>query len=350
MSCITFAFHEMKVVNVFCIFPTTFTMPSCHPPASMRHGKGFTRAETTTLLKAIEQILPINAEVWNEVHDLFNSKHSPRGVEGLICKFNKLTNKPVPMGNPNMPEDVRLAKSIKSKLFLCSRATNLSEEEEEEEDIEEEEVDDDNNTETIDDNLPSQPLITDTEVQEILNNDKDENNSAIAVEVSEEVTDTQAAVIAAPESTPSTTVQHGTPSLNRLAIAAAQSSLANQCVLQTGIRHGASCKTQRMDTSQNESGMGDMLEIMKMDMMSQMQQQHDQRESERECREDERIRREEECSCREEESSRRDEDSQFMWMMMMAMMGNMTQTSPNTNSSNNNRNDQKRKAEDKEKE
>ena len=182
-------------------------------------------------MKAIEPILPIDAEAWNEVHDVFNGKHSPRGVEGLKCKFNKLANKPVPMGNPNMPEDVRLAKSIKSKLFCHSGVSNLSEEEEEEEDIEEEEVDDNNNMETIDDNLPSQPLITDTEVQEILNNEEDENKSAIDVEVSEEVTDTQAAVIAAPESSPTTTVQHGTPSLNQLAIATAQSSLANQCVL-----------------------------------------------------------------------------------------------------------------------
>ena len=223
-------------------------------------------------MKAIEQILPIDAEAWNEVHDVFNSKHSPRGVEGLKRKFNKLAKKPVPTGNPNMPEDIRLTKSIKSKLFCCSGATNLSEEEEEEEDIEEEEVNDDNNMETIDDNLPSQPIITDTEVQEILNNEEDENNSAIAVEVSEEVTDTQATVIAAPEFSPTTTVQHSTPSLNRLAITAAQSSLANQHVLQTGICHGASRKEQRMDISQNESGMGDMLEIMKMDMMSQMQQ------------------------------------------------------------------------------
>ena len=83
--------------------------------------------------------------------------------------------------------------------------------------------------ETINENPPSQPLITDTEVQEILNNEEEENNSAIAVEVSEEVTDTQAAVIASPESSPTTTIHHGTPSLNRLAIAAAQSSLANQC-------------------------------------------------------------------------------------------------------------------------
>ena len=106
MSCITFAYHEAKVVtrnesgknhfhfmkckcnakslvqHVFCVFPTTFTMPSRHPPASTRHGKGFTRAETTTLLKAIEQILPIDVEAWNEVHDVFNSKHSPHGVEG----------------------------------------------------------------------------------------------------------------------------------------------------------------------------------------------------------------------------------------------------------------------------
>ena len=206
------------------------------------------------------------------MHDVFNSKYSPHGVEGLKCKFNKLANKPVPTGNPNMPEDVRLAKSIRSKLFCCSGVMNLSEEEEEEEDIEEEEVNDNNNTETINDNLPSQPIITDTEVQEILNNEEDENNSAVAVEVSEEVTDTQAAVITAPESSPTTTVQHSSPSLNRLAIAAAQSSLANQCVLQTGIHHGSSRKKQRMDTSQNESGMGNMLEIMKMDMMSQMQQ------------------------------------------------------------------------------
>ena len=161
----------------------------------MRRGKDFTKAETTTLLKTIEHILPIDAEGWNKVHDLFNSKHTPRGVEGLKRKFNKLANKPVPTGNPNMPED---AKSIKGKLFCHSGATNLSEEEEEE-----------------------------------------ENNSAIAVEASEEVTDMQAAVIAPPESSPTTAVQQGTPSLNRLAIAAAQSSLAIQCVLQTGIRHGA---------------------------------------------------------------------------------------------------------------
>ena len=224
----------------------------------MRHGKGFTKAETTTLLKTIEQILPIDVEAWNEVHDVFNSKHTPHGVEGLKCKFNKLTNKPVPAGNPNMTEDVKLAKSIKSKLFHRSGVTNLSEEEEEDEEEEEEEVDDDNSTVTVNDNIPSQPLITDTEVQEILNNEEEEYHSTIAVEVSEEVTDRQATVIAALESSPTTTIQQGTPSLNQLAIAAAQSSLMNQRVLQTGIHHGASSKKQRMDTS---PGMGDMLEI-----------------------------------------------------------------------------------------
>ena len=102
-------------------------MPSHNPPTSTRHGKGFTKAEMTTLLKTIEQFLPIDVEGWNEVHDAFNSKHAPRGVEGLKRKFNKLANKPVPTGNPNMREDVKLAKSIKGKLFRRSRATNLSE-------------------------------------------------------------------------------------------------------------------------------------------------------------------------------------------------------------------------------
>ena len=244
-------------------------MPSRNPPASTRRGKGFTKAETTTLLKAVERILPIDAEGWTEVHEIFNNKHSSRGVEGLKRKFNKLANKPVPTGNPNIPEDVKLAKSIKGKLFRRSGATNLSDEEEEEEE-EEEELDDDVVTETADENIPSQPLITEAEVQEILNNEEEENNSAIAVEVSEEVTDTQAAVVAPPESSPTTAMQQGTPSLNRLAIAAAQSSLTNQCVLQTGIRHGATRKKQRVESSKADSGMGDMLEIMKMDMI-QMQ-------------------------------------------------------------------------------
>ena len=328
-------------------------MPSRNPPASTRRGKGFTKAETTTLLKAGERILPIDTEGWTEVHEIFNSKHSSRGVEGLKRKFNKLANKPVPTGNLNIPEDVKLAKSIKGKLFRRSGATNLSdEEEEEEEDEEEEELDDDVGTETADKNIPSQPLITEAEVQEILNNEEEENNSAIAVEVSEEVTDTQAVVVAPPESSPTTAMQQGTPSLNRLAIAAAQSSLMNQRVLQTGIRHGATRKKQTVESSKADSGMGDMLEIMKIDMMSQMQQRHDQRESKRERREDERIRREEERSRREEERSRRDEDSQFMRMMMMAMMGNMRNPSPNTNANVNaeNSNDQKRKAEEKQEE
>ena len=263
---------------VFHIFPTTFTLPDCNPPTSTRCGKGFSKVETTTLLKAIERILPIDTEGWNEVHDIFNSKHSPRGDEGLKRKFNKLANNPVPMGNPNIPKDVKLAKSIKGKLFCRSGVTNLSdkEEEEEEEEEEKEELDDDIVAEAANEDIPSQPLITDMEVQEIFNNEEEENNSAVAVEVSEEVTDTQATVIAPAESSPTSAVQQGTPSLNRLAIAAAQSSLTNQCVLQTGIRHGATCKKQRMETVKAESGMGDMLEIMKMDMMSQMQQHHDQ--------------------------------------------------------------------------
>ena len=146
---------------VFCVFRTTFTMPSRNPPASTRCGKGFTKAETTTLLKAVERILPIDVEGWTEVHDIFNSKHSSRGVEGLKRKFNKLANKPVPTGNRNIPEDVKLAKSIKCKLFRRSGATNLSdEEEEEEEDEEEEELDDDIVAETVNENIPSQPLIT----------------------------------------------------------------------------------------------------------------------------------------------------------------------------------------------
>ena len=75
------------------------------------------KCNAKSLLQPVFRVLPIDAEGWTEVHDIFNSKHSPRGVEGLKWKFNKLANKPVPMGNLNIPEDVKLAKSIKGKLF-----------------------------------------------------------------------------------------------------------------------------------------------------------------------------------------------------------------------------------------
>ena len=58
------------VQPVFRVFRTTFTMPGHNPPTSTRRGKGLMKAETTTLLKAIEQVLPIDAEGWNEVHDI----------------------------------------------------------------------------------------------------------------------------------------------------------------------------------------------------------------------------------------------------------------------------------------
>ena len=94
---------------VLRVFHTNFTMLVRNPPVSTRRGTGFTKAETTTLLKAIERILPINVEGWTEVHDIFNRKHSPRGFECLKQKFNKLANKTVPMGNPNIPDDVKHA-------------------------------------------------------------------------------------------------------------------------------------------------------------------------------------------------------------------------------------------------
>ena len=266
-------------------------------------------------------------------------------LEVLKVSSGNSTNSPInqfQQGILILPEDVKLAKSIKGKLFRRSGVITSQKRRRKRR----------KNKKNLmmttlqkpsTENIPSQPLITDTEVQEILNYEEEENNSAIAVEVSEEVTDMQAVVIAPPESSPTPAVQQGTPSLNRLAIAAAQSSLMNQCVLQTRIWHGTTRKKQRMETSQGESGMGDMLEIMKMDMMSQMQQRHDQQESKREWQEDEQIHREKEHSRREEERSRHDEDSQFMQMMMMAMMGNMRQPSPNTNANANtdNRNDQK---------
>ena len=42
------------VQPVFRVFRTSFTMPGRNPPTSTRCGKGFTKAETMTLLKMTE--------------------------------------------------------------------------------------------------------------------------------------------------------------------------------------------------------------------------------------------------------------------------------------------------------
>ena len=39
--------------------------------------KALRKLKQQLLLEAIERILPIDAEGWTEVHDIFNSKHSP---------------------------------------------------------------------------------------------------------------------------------------------------------------------------------------------------------------------------------------------------------------------------------
>ena len=83
------------------------------------------------LLSVLEEVLPIGPEEWDEVVN----KHAVgcrwipgRDVDSIRRKFASLHRKQIPTGDPNMPEDVKLAKRIK---YMIGDKANIGDGEEE---------------------------------------------------------------------------------------------------------------------------------------------------------------------------------------------------------------------------
>ena len=72
---------------------------------------------TMNLLRIIEKHLPIGSEDWEDVV-LEHGLHFPgRGRTALMRKCSTLCQKQIPTGDPNCPEEVKLAKRIKHMIL-----------------------------------------------------------------------------------------------------------------------------------------------------------------------------------------------------------------------------------------
>ena len=101
--------------------------------AANRRGIVFNMRERLHLLDIIADELLVLSAAWEHVADIHREMYDEenRTADSLKRKFNELTRRPAPTGDPNVPEDVRLAKQIRQMIV---RSVNASTGENEEED------------------------------------------------------------------------------------------------------------------------------------------------------------------------------------------------------------------------
>ena len=95
-------------------------------PPSRRRGLQFRAEELDDLLEIIETILPISAENWQAVADahLENYCREARTAESLRHKFQEISRRTCPTGDPNCPPYVIKAKRINRQLIQMIDASS----------------------------------------------------------------------------------------------------------------------------------------------------------------------------------------------------------------------------------
>ena len=82
--------------------------------AGRKAGTGnYTMPERMHLLSIIKRVLPIGSEEWQQCADEHSLQYPGRCHDSIRRKFNTLGRKKIPTGDPNCPEDVKLAKRIR---------------------------------------------------------------------------------------------------------------------------------------------------------------------------------------------------------------------------------------------
>lgn len=91
-------------------------------------GSGFSAVETSSLLELLHEHLPIGNSEWEHILTLHDRNFSDkmRTVDSLKRKFATLHRKKIPTGNPIMPDDVLIAKNIRSKITERSEIGNAN--------------------------------------------------------------------------------------------------------------------------------------------------------------------------------------------------------------------------------
>ena len=72
----------------------------------------YTVVETMHLLSILEEIVPVDSDEWQKVTELHNARYPGRTLQSLRRKFTTIHRKEAPTGDPNIPEDILLAKEV----------------------------------------------------------------------------------------------------------------------------------------------------------------------------------------------------------------------------------------------
>jgi len=105
------------------IAQTQLTQAAVTQPASRQRRSGlknYSNEELLSLLRTIQQVLPIGPEMWEMVAQLhsINYSHCQRDGKSLKTKYLRLANEKPSTGNPNMSPATLLAKEIKLAIDL----------------------------------------------------------------------------------------------------------------------------------------------------------------------------------------------------------------------------------------
>jgi hypothetical protein len=77
----------------------------------------WTKEETMSMLRLMDRILPIGPDEWKQVTIEHAEDYPFRNDKAaLVRKYSTLHRKPIPTGNPDCPEEVKLAKRIRFKI------------------------------------------------------------------------------------------------------------------------------------------------------------------------------------------------------------------------------------------
>ncbi len=88
-------------------------------PPSRRRGFQFQAEELNDLMDLVESFLPISVQNWQAVADIHleNYRREARTAESLCRKFQEISHRTGPTGDPNCPPYVIMAKWITTALL-----------------------------------------------------------------------------------------------------------------------------------------------------------------------------------------------------------------------------------------
>ena len=89
---------------------------------SVPRGPGFSEAENESLLSAIESVVPVGRDEWEQVLKIHNQRWSctSRTVDAIRRKFARMHQTKAPTGNPNIPASIARAKHLRELIVEAS--------------------------------------------------------------------------------------------------------------------------------------------------------------------------------------------------------------------------------------